>query len=127
MRESKEIWNSVVLEMVEISNEGQKGAILNQDLNEFVESSLDEDVVRLLPAFDSYVLAHAKKDHMVSSQHYKRVYRNQGWISPVVLINGRIAGIWSCARKGKALSLHAELFERVPKRLQSRIHDEGEM
>jgi uncharacterized protein YcaQ len=126
MKESREIWNSVAPELAEVSIEGQKTTVLSQDLNELAESSLDEDVVRLLPAFDSYVLAHAKKDHMVSSQHYKRVYRNQGWISPVVLINGRIAGIWSCARKGKVLSLHAELFEKLSKPLRSRIHDEGE-
>ena len=37
---------------------------------------------------DPYLLAHRDKDHLLSAEHYKRVYRNQGWISPVVLIDG---------------------------------------
>jgi len=126
MKDSREVWNKLAQELAEVSVEGQKRSILDQDLNELAESSLDEDVVRLLPAFDSYLLAHARKDHMVKDQCYKRVYRNQGWISPVVLINGKIAGIWSCARKGKALALEAEFFEKPPRRLLTKIHDEAE-
>ena len=126
MKDSKEVWNSLAQELAEVSIEGQQRSILHLDLNELAESSLDEEVVRLLPAFDSYVLAHARKGHLVSDQHYKRVYRNQGWISPVVLIHGKIAGIWSCARKGKVLALEAEFFEKPPRRLQTKIHDEAE-
>jgi hypothetical protein len=54
--------------------------------------------VRLLPAFDAFLLAHATKDHIVDPRFYKRVYRNQGWISPVVLVGGRIAAVWSIQR-----------------------------
>jgi uncharacterized protein YcaQ len=126
MKESKEIWNSLAPELAEVSIEGQKRSILSQDLDQLTESSLDEEVVRLLPGFDPYLLAHAQKDHIVESQYYKRVYRNQGWISPVVLINGRIAGIWSYITKGKAISFKAELFEKLSKRQRGKIHDEAE-
>lgn len=126
MQESRAIWNSLAPELAEVSIEGQKRSILSQDLGELAESSLEKDVVRLLPGFDPYLLAHAKKDHMVKDQYYKRVYRNQGWISPAVLVNGRIAGIWSCTKKGKALSFKAELFEKPSRPQRTKIQDEAE-
>jgi uncharacterized protein YcaQ len=126
MKESREIWNSLSQELAEVSIEGQKRSILGRDLDVLAKSVLDDEVVRLLPGFDPYLLAHAEKDHIVSSQHYKRIYRNQGWISPVILINGRVVGIWSCTRKGKALSCKVELFEKVSKLHRTKIQDEAE-
>ncbi|HEV2992169.1 MAG TPA: winged helix DNA-binding domain-containing protein [Candidatus Angelobacter sp.] len=126
MKESREIWNTLADELVAVSIESQNKYILNRDLENLKESDLKEDVVRLLPGFDPYLLAHAKKDHIVNDQYYKRVYRNQGWISPVVLVNGKIAGIWSCAKKGKTLSFKAELFKKPPRSQRAGIHDEAE-
>jgi len=125
MKESREIWNSLASETADVSIEGSKMSILCRDLQELADSHLDEQSVRLLPGFDPYLLAHAKKDHMVSDRRYKRVYRNQGWITPVILVDARIAGIWSFVKKGKTLSLQAELFEKSPKSLRTRIHDEA--
>ncbi len=71
--------------------------------------------IRLLPLFDSYLLAHREKDHLLSAEHYKRVYRNQGWISPVVLINGVIAGVWSHKLQSKKLLVNIEPFGNLSK------------
>jgi len=66
--------------------------------------------LRLLPNFDPFLLAHATKDHLVERRHYKRVYRNQGWITPVVLVDGRVAGIWSLEMRGKAVAVDVQMF-----------------
>ncbi len=126
VKESREIWSSLADNIAEVSIEGEKMAILSEDIKILAHSSLPQDAVRLLPGFDPFLLAHAAKDHMVEHQHYKRVYRNQGWISPVVLVNGRIAGIWSCGKKGKSVSFKAELFEKITKSQRSKIGDEAE-
>ena len=42
------------------------------------------------------------------------MYRAQGWISPVVLVNGRMAGVWKHARKGRRLVVELEPFDRLP-------------
>jgi hypothetical protein len=34
------------------------------------------------------VTPHAAKDQLVRSRFHKRVYRNQGWLSPVVIAGG---------------------------------------
>ena len=59
-----------------------------------------------------------------SEPHYKSVYRNQGWISPAVLQNGRVIGIWSNKRKENRSSLTIELFEKLSKTLRAMIEEE---
>jgi hypothetical protein len=65
------------------------------------------------------------KNHLMDSNYYKRVYRNQKWISPVVLLNGRVIGIWSYTRRGKVLSLKIEPFEKFPKIIHAKIEEES--
>ena len=81
--------------------------------------------IRLLPIFDSYLLGHREKDHLLSPQHYKRVYRNQGWISPVVLIDGAIAGVWSHKIKNKKLFVKIEPLGKLTKAARAGIEREA--
>lgn len=92
---TKESWDAVKDQLVEITIEGQSAWLPRRSFKQLNAAGFSEPVVRMLPAFDPFLLAHAAKDHLVHRTHYKRVYRNQGWISPVVLIDGRVAGIWS--------------------------------
>ncbi|HSB08966.1 MAG TPA: crosslink repair DNA glycosylase YcaQ family protein [Blastocatellia bacterium] len=71
------------------------------------------------------MLAHAGKDHLVERKHYKRVYRNQGWITRAVLQNGRVIGNWSATRRGTAPALEIELFEKASKAAKEKIKKEA--
>jgi hypothetical protein len=82
--------------------------------------------IRLLPLFDSYLLAHREKDHLLSEKHYKRVYRNQGWISPVALINGVVTGVWSHKLQGKRLLVNIEPFGKLSKAERTGIERQAE-
>jgi hypothetical protein len=82
--------------------------------------------IRLLPIFDSFLLAHREKDHLLSAKHYKRVYRNQGWISPVVLIDGAVAGVWSHKLQGKKLLVAIEPFSKLSRTARAGIEREAE-
>jgi hypothetical protein len=80
--------------------------------------------VRLLPAFDAYLLAHSVKDHLIEPRHYKRVYRNQGWISPVVLINGEIAGTWAHRINKGRLEVDLQPFTKFTSDARQQIEEE---
>lgn len=43
----------------------------------------------------------------------------------MVLLNGRVIGIWSYTRQGKALSLTVELFQKTSKIIHFRIEQEA--
>jgi hypothetical protein len=43
-----------------------------------------------------------------------RVYRPQGWISPVLLVNGRMEGTWRHEIKGSRVEVVIEPFAKAP-------------
>ena len=100
-------------EVVSVGVEGWAGWMLRDDVAE-ARAARAGGVVSLLPAFDQYVVA-APRDPspVLAAEHKDRVYRRQGWLSPVLLVDGRIAGVWSHARKGGVLGVTIEPFAAV--------------
>ena len=83
--------------------------------------------VRLLPAFDQYVVAatlHAER--FLDGPLRDRIYRPQGWLSPVLLVDGVMAGVWRHERKGRRLVVEVEPFGRLPAARRSAVEDEAE-
>lgn len=83
--------------------------------------------VRLLPAFDQHVVAaslHAV--HLLPSDFKKAIYRPQGWISPVLLVNGRMDGVWRHERKGKRIEVRVEPFVKLPSWARRGAEEEAE-
>lgn len=113
-------------ELCEVSLDGRQCLLFRDDLGLFGKASSTEGSVRLLPHFDPYLLAHREKDHLLDSRHYKRVYRNQGWISPVVLVDGAVAGIWSYKTKGRKLLVNIEPFGKLTRAVRAKIAQEAE-
>jgi hypothetical protein len=113
-------------ELCEVYLDGRPCLLLRDDLRFLGECSALKTQVRLLPHFDPYLLAHREKDHLLAPRHYKRVYRNQGWISPVVLLDGEIAAVWSYQKKSKNLYVTVEPFDRVPRAVRAAIAQEAE-
>jgi uncharacterized protein YcaQ len=113
VKESKEVWDATANEMTEVSVDGESACVLRKDLGALKKAKLDDAVVHLLPGFDPYLLAHADKDHLVDPKHYKKVYLGFAYISPVVLVDGRIVGIWKQVKKGKRLRIEVQQFEKL--------------
>src|ERR687895_951532 len=84
-------------------------------------------VVRLLPAFDHYVVAAPRNREAVLPEAVKgRVYRQQGWLSPVLLVDGRMEGVWSHERKGDRLVVEIEPFTEQSEWVRRTAEDEAE-
>lgn len=122
--DAREIWSRLEKELASVNVDGRPGWLLREDLSSIERADLDRPSVRLLPFFDSFLLALKDKQHLVDAAHYKRVYRPQGWLSPVVLVDGRVAGVWSHERKGPRLSVRVEAFRRLTSDVQRRVRAE---
>lgn len=101
--------------------------MLREDVAILNKSFARDTCVRLLPIFDSYLLAHREKDHLLSAEYYKRVYRNQGWISPVVLVDGAIAGLWSHKLQNKKVFVEVDPFGKLTSPQRAAIKREAEV
>lgn len=124
--EARAAWEGCADELAEVSVSGGRAWVLREDLKALRAAALDKPAVSLLAAFDPYLLAHAEKDYLLEPRHYKRVFRNLGWISPVVLLDGRVAGIWrhSPGRDGR-LAVSVELFVKPTRASCERIEEQG--
>jgi hypothetical protein len=94
--------------------EGSKAWLLSSDLRELRDLAPRRSV-RLLPAFDQYVVgASCHAERLLSGIPRARVYRPQGWISPVLLVNGRIEGVWRHEVKNRTIDIVVESFSKPP-------------
>ena len=94
---------------------------------EAAASAEPDGAVRLLPAFDQYVVGAPRGDgDVVPAAERARVYRPQGWLSPVVLVDGRIAGVWSHERKGARLIVEVEPFGRLARAVRAGVETEAD-
>ena len=96
-----------------VSVEGFEGWMLRDDVAA-AAAARPSGVVALLPAFDQYVVAAPREETPVlAAEHKDRVYRRQGWLSPVLLVDGRIVGVWRHAVKPGEVNVVIEPFDGV--------------
>jgi len=70
--------------------------------------------VSLLPAFDQYVIGASRHaEHLLAGASRSRVYRPQGWVSPVLLVNGMMQGTWRHEIKGSTIEVTIEPFVKT--------------
>lgn len=78
--------------------DGEPCYLLADQLPE-LEASAPSESVLLLPAFDQYLLGPGTTDPQLLPARYRNlVSRPGGWIAPVVLLGGRVAGTWQHER-----------------------------
>jgi hypothetical protein len=129
MREVKLLGPAVDGKLIEIAGDGKRCLMLRADADLITGSSVrrkSKRTIRLLPNFDVYLLAHHEKDHLLAPEHYKRVYHNQWWISPVVLSGGVVAGVWSYKVRKQKLEVSVEAFGKFSKGERDAIEREAQ-
>ncbi len=105
--------------------EGERGMMLEQDREELSRALSAQGAVKLLPGFDPFLLAHTKKEHLIEDRYYKRVYRSQGWISPVILLDAKVVGTWSHRFKGNKLIVEIDAFGKLSRAVRNGIESEA--
>jgi len=98
--------------------------ILQSDLADLERAEVDEPVVRLLPFFDSFLLGHKSHRNIVDEKNQKKIYRAQGWVSPVLLVDGRAQGVWSHVQNKDKLEVRVMPFSRLSPRVSSQLKEE---
>ena len=123
-RVTRPVFDRLGDDLERVTVDGEATFVLRRDLAELGAARLDRSPV-LLPAFDTFLLAHAAKDHLVEPRFYKRVYRNQGWLSPVVVAGGRVVAVWFLEQRAKAFTVDVRPFGTLDKAIRSGIASEA--
>jgi hypothetical protein len=66
----------------------------------------------LLPAYDEFLLGYRDRSAVLSEEARTKAISSNGLFWPVVLIDGRAAGLWKRTAKKDAVAVDVDLFER---------------
>ncbi|OLC25179.1 MAG: hypothetical protein AUG06_11835 [Actinobacteria bacterium 13_1_20CM_2_65_11] len=105
-------WAALANELVPVSIEGTRADMLATDLDGIAHGTAGP-TVRLLPSFDPYLMGHSSRDHLFATEHRARVSRTAGWISAVVLVDGRVVGTWTHEVAKQTLAITVEPFRKL--------------
>ncbi|NPV07407.1 MAG: winged helix DNA-binding domain-containing protein [Anaerolineae bacterium] len=102
-------------QVVPVSIEGTSAWALVENLPDLLAAG-PTGAVRLVPAFDQYVIGAAPDapELLLPPAMRARVYRPQAWISPVLLADGRMEATWRHERKRSQVSVTIEPFRPLP-------------
>jgi len=78
----------------EVQVDGVRTFVRREDLEALADQPPFRGV-RLLPAFDPFINELPRRvDSVLPVGHHDDVYRTAGWVTPLVLVDGRIGGTW---------------------------------
>lgn len=82
--------------------------------------------VRLLGAFDAYLLGYARRDLALSPSFGRRIQAGGGWIHPALVVDGRVVGTWRQQWPAGGLAVTVEPFEAIPRDVRPRLEAEAQ-
>ena len=106
-------------EAVQVDLEGERCWVLAEDLDAMREAAPSR-AARLVPLFDQYVVnSNRGVAALVPAAARPLVFRQAGWISASLIVDGAVAGVWRHDRRGARLEIAIEPFGTVTKRVRA--------
>jgi len=81
-------------------------------------------VVRLLPAYDTYLMGHRNRDFIAANERWRQIMPGGGILRPAIVVDGVAVGTWRQKRSGKAIRVELEPFERLDATMMRAIEAE---
>lgn len=122
---AKRLFKALGDELAAVEVEGWRGWCLAATLPELADLAAELGVA-LLPAFDPYTVALCRHPAVLAPEHIARVSRPQGWISPAILVGGRIVGTWEHEKQRETTAIRFSLFAPVAEAIREQIAAEAE-
>ncbi len=124
--QAKQLFESMKDELEEVDVEGWRAVALRATL-EPMQRLEPAETIHLLPLFDAYTIGMPRaREPLLSLSHKSLVFRPQGWISAVVLVNGSIQGVWQHTTRRSQTLVKVHLFCSPTALIQKGIEAEVE-
>jgi len=124
--ETRQLFASMKEELEEVDIEGWRAFALRATLEPMQRLEAAE-TIHLLPLFDAYTIGTPRDREQLFDGIYKRlIFRLQGWISAVILVNGSIQGVWQSSTRRSQTFVKIRLFCSPTALIQKGIEDEVE-
>jgi len=74
-------------------------------------SKPNKDLVHLLPAFDEYLISYKDRTASLPLENHIKAVSNNGIFKPIIVINGKVVGIWKRTIKKDKIILETASFQ----------------
>jgi hypothetical protein len=125
---ARKLFRSMEAELEPVEVEGWQAIALRETLEAMQNFELPGSV-NLLPLFDAYVMGigrGAEIEPLIAREHQRLVYRPQGWISAVVLVDGLLKGVWEYKARAAQTVIKAKMFSTPTAAIRSGIETEAQ-
>lgn len=123
--DARKLFRALGDELIRVSIEGWDAWALRADAD-ILQDSMPSTTVRLLPGFDPYTVGlRRERDAALAPERKGRVYSQQGWIAPVVLVGGAVVGVWKHEVKRAHLVVTVESFAPLSQAIRDEIEREA--
>ena len=110
LRDARAAWKLIASDLREADGRW----LLARDAGRLAEPPPDPPLVRLLPAFDTYLLGYRGRELAVPTEHASSVWPGGGIVRPTVVANGRAVATWRIRSRGKRHDVEVEPFGDAP-------------
>jgi hypothetical protein len=118
--DARRAWRGIEDRLVEVATDrGPRWTLLH------ATPPHSNEAVRLLPAFDEYLLGWKDRQLIAPASRWKTIQRGGGWLRPAVLVDGRAVGTWSSERATGALRIEVSPFGSLSRTLRRSIDEEA--
>lgn len=87
------------------------------------ETDVPDGVVRLVPAFEEFLLGWRDRSFSLTERHAPRVIAG-GIFRPAIMVDGRVVGTWSTSRRRDAILVTCHTFGRISSALREELSTE---
>jgi len=112
-------------ELTEVDVEGHRAFMLTKDLPA-LRKAPGRLPVRLLPGFDVYTVGTRPRSVLVDEPFESLVFRQAGWISAVLLVGGRAAGVWQHQSIGGGIDVEVTPFRKIGTAVRKEVASEAD-
>lgn len=125
MGQARAAWAGLANELIPVEVAG-RAAWLPEARAAWLDEPQPAPSVRLLPAFDTYLLGYESRDLALAPEHARRIHPGGGILHPALLIDGRVAGTWRMRRRQTRLDVEVEPFAPLPAPVTDALAGEAE-
>ena len=82
--------------------------------------------VHLLPAFDEFIISYKKRAASLEAEHHAKAVSSNGIFRPIILINGKVTGLWKRTVKKDRVFIETNFFSAHNKATKNLIEESAQ-
>lgn len=89
-----------------------------------ITASSTLNMVQLLPAYDEYIISYTERGEILPAKVQSTTISTNGVFRPVILVNGRAAGLWKRTIKKQSVEIELSWFAKPSREIKKLVQQE---